>query len=73
MNKSIRVLIVDDSEDDALIIVLELKRCGYKPIYKRVDTRNDMLEALHSEEWDIVLADYSMPNFSTAEALKIIL
>jgi signal transduction histidine kinase len=68
----LRVLIVEDSEEDADLIVLELKRGGFEPIYRRVDTREDMAAALREREWDIVLSDFSMPRFSIIEALNMV-
>ena len=55
MAKSIKVLIVEDSEDDALLISLGLKREGYDPYYKRVDTKEEMEFLLDNEKWDIVI------------------
>ncbi len=65
----LRVLILEDSEEDADLIVLELKRGGYDPIYRRVDTADSMRRALAESEWDVVLSDFSMPGFSVMEAL----
>ena len=72
MDKKLRALIIDDSDDDALLLVLELKRNGYAPDYLRVDTAPAMREALQRETWDIILADYTMPQFSAMAALSII-
>lgn len=72
MAKSIKVLIVEDSEDDALLISLGLKREGYDPYYKRVDTKEEMELLLDNEKWDIVISDYSMPHFNGSEALELI-
>jgi diguanylate cyclase (GGDEF)-like protein len=73
MCKSLRVLIVEDSEDDAELLVIELEKGGYDPIYTRVDTETDMQAALeHPLAWDIVLADYSMPEFSAIAALSLL-
>ncbi|MCC6535379.1 MAG: response regulator [Burkholderiales bacterium] len=70
--RPVRVLIVEDSEDDALLLVWELKRGGYSLRYRAVDTRSDMEDALRSECWDIVISDYSMPDFSGLEALAVL-
>jgi diguanylate cyclase (GGDEF)-like protein len=73
MNKLLRVLIIEDSEDDAELLAIALKRGGYQVIHQRVDTRLDMETALASTQpWDIVLADYSMPQFSAIAALEVL-
>ena len=68
----LRVLIVEDSEDDADLIVLELRRGGYDPIFRRVDSADAMERALAESDWDIVLSDFSMPRFSVMEALGMV-
>ncbi|MGB4501491.1 MAG: HD domain-containing phosphohydrolase [Dethiobacteria bacterium] len=72
MDEKIRVLIIEDSEDDTLLILRELRRGGYKPVYERVETESAMRAALASEEWELILSDYNMPYFSTSEALSIL-
>jgi len=72
MARPIRALIVEDSEDDVLLLVWELKRGGYSPEYTSVDTAEAMRAALLGSQWDIVISDYSMPNFSGLEALGIL-
>jgi PAS domain S-box-containing protein len=64
-------LIVEDSEDDALLMAREL-RGGYDLAFERVDTPEAMREALDRQAWDIVITDYAMPRFSALEALKIL-
>lgn len=71
MSKQLRTLIVEDSEDDALLIVKELKRGGYDPSYERVDTAAGMSIALSKQEWDVMLVDHSMPHFSAPAALNL--
>lgn len=66
----LRVLVVEDSEDDALLVVRELRRGGFAPDYRRVDTAEAMRRALHAQPWDLVIADYAMPAFSGAAALE---
>jgi len=68
----VRVLIVDDSEDDALLMAQELWRGGFDPSYERVDTAPAMETALARQAWDIVLADHSMPAFSAPAALRLL-
>jgi len=71
MNKSIRVLIVEDSEDDALLIVRQLKKGGYNPTYNQVDTAEAMSEAFEKQTWDVILCDNSMPGFSALDAFDL--
>ncbi len=72
MNKSIRVLLVEDNENDAQLILMELRRNGYDPQWTRVQTSEEMQKALHAQEWDIILSDYSMPTFSGHKALLLL-
>ena len=69
--KSLRVLIVEDSKDDALLVVHELKRGGYDPTFEIVDTAASMTAALEGKEWDLILSDYAMPRFNALAALKV--
>jgi PAS domain S-box-containing protein len=71
MEKPLKVLIVEDSEDDALLMIHELKRGGYLPAYERVDTCDRMMSALDDEEYSLIIADYTMPEFSGIEALDL--
>jgi len=67
----IHVLVVEDSEDDALLVTRELRRNGYNPIFERVDTAETMTAALDSHNWDIIISDYAMPCFNAPDALKL--
>ncbi len=72
MSLPLRVLIAEDSEDDVLLIVRELKRGGYDPTYERVATAAAMAAALERERWDLVIGDHSMPHFSGTAALALV-
>ncbi|MCC6897804.1 MAG: response regulator [Polyangiaceae bacterium] len=73
MGQALRALIVDDCEDDALLLVRELKRLGYAPDWKRVDTAEALRAALaEPEPWAIVLCDFGLPSFSAPEALSLV-
>jgi two-component system cell cycle sensor histidine kinase/response regulator CckA len=70
MGVPLRVLIVEDSEDDTLLIVRELKSAGYDVHYRRVDSPTALSIACDLQEWDLVISDFSMPHFSGTDALK---
>ncbi|MEM8719672.1 MAG: EAL domain-containing protein [Cyanobacteria bacterium P01_G01_bin.39] len=73
MNELLRVLIIEDSEDDAELLAIALEQGGYSIIYQRVDTKAAMQTALlSSQPWNIVIADYSMPQFSAIAALEVL-
>ena len=67
----LRVLLVEDSENDALLLLRELRRGGYEAEHERVYTPEAMREALAGTSWDVVISDYRMPRFSASEALEI--
>jgi PAS domain S-box-containing protein len=72
MKQPLRVLIVDDSERDAELTVMEVTRGGYAVTSARVQTAETMKEALEHATWDLVLSDYSMPTFSGPAALAVL-
>lgn len=71
MKKALRVLIIEDSEADALLLLRELRQGGYDPRFTRVDTSEATSEALDKWPWDIIISDYVMPQFSGLAALKM--
>lgn len=71
MGKPLRVLLCEDSEDDANLLLRALNQGGYSPTVERVETPEGMTHALESQ-WDIVISDYSMPRFTAPAALAII-
>ena len=72
MGKPLRVLIVEDSEDDALLLIFELRRGDYSPIAKRIENVEALQQALKDEVWDVVISDYVLPGFSGLEALRLV-
>jgi len=68
----LRVLIAEDSEDDARLLLRELARAGFDPAHQRVDSRAAMQAALDRHTWDLVIGDYSMPEFSGPAALALL-
>ena len=72
MSKALRVLCVEDSEDDSLLLLRELRNGGYDPVWERVDTADALSVALEEGSWDLVLADFAMPGFGALAALKLV-
>jgi len=72
MLKSLRILLVEDSEDDALLLLRTLKRSGYEPSAHRVQTADELAIALLEPGWDIILCDYHMPGFSGLDAIELL-
>jgi diguanylate cyclase (GGDEF)-like protein len=72
MTISIRILLVEDSEDDAVLLLRELKRGGYDPEYRRVETEMEMVQEIQHQDWDLVITDHNMPNFNSSSALDVV-
>lgn len=72
MNSSLALLIIDDSEDDAILISRMLQRGGYVLDVERVETADKMHDALAARTWDLVIADYAMPHFSGLAAIELL-
>ncbi len=70
MNRHLRLLHIEDSEDDALLILRELRRGGYEVTFERVENAAALANALAEKTWDIILSDYSLPGFSGTHALQ---
>jgi len=72
MGRPLRVLIVDDSEDDARHVVRRLEHSGFSPVWKRVESAEPLRAALSAQAWDIILCDHSMPGFGSMQALSVL-
>ncbi|MBI3529219.1 MAG: GGDEF domain-containing response regulator [Betaproteobacteria bacterium] len=70
--QSMRLLIVDDSPADVELLRFEFEREGYNPVSCRVETESDLRDALHTAEWDMVIADDSMPRLNSMQALNAV-
>ena len=68
----IRVLLVEDSAQDAELALCALREEGYDPAAQRVDTPDAMANALETQEWDVIIADYVLPSFSGLDALRLV-
>jgi signal transduction histidine kinase len=69
--RRLRLLVVEDSEDDAKLLALEIRRTGYDLSYRRVETARAMREALGAEQWDAILCDYRVPGFGALSAIAV--
>lgn len=72
MARTLRLLIIEDSEDDALLLARELGKGGLDPAFERVETPDGLAAALDAGTWDAVISDYNMPEFSGLDALRIV-
>src|ERR1041385_2786435 len=72
MSRPLRVLVVEDQEDEALLALRALRAGGFQLESKRVDTPEAMKSALAERSWDVVLSDYAMPKFSGPAALALL-
>ncbi|MEO8605849.1 MAG: PAS domain S-box protein [bacterium] len=70
--KSLKLLLIEDNADDALLIVRELGRGGYTAEWRRVDTAPALLDALREQAWDVITCDWVIPSFGAIEALEVL-
>lgn len=70
--KKLRILNVEDSEDDSLLLLRHLKKSGYEVYLRRVETVEALKSALSEQEWDLVISDYQMPNLDGLVALRVL-
>jgi two-component system NtrC family sensor kinase len=73
METSLKCLLVEDSEQDAMLLIEALRRGGYHPVFERVQTENDMRLALLEKEWQVIFCDYMMPQFNAPAAFQVFL
>ncbi len=72
MKKLLRVLVIEDSEFDAKMLIRLMNRGGYETVHERVQTAEAMGVALSTKEWDLVLSDYNLPGFNATLALQLL-
>ncbi|MBI5970277.1 MAG: PAS domain S-box protein [Deltaproteobacteria bacterium] len=72
MKPELKILIVEDSEDDAILLVREIKAAGFEPVSKRVDTEDALKSSLTDDLWDIVISDYSMPRLNGLDVIRCV-
>ena len=72
MPRTLKLLLVEDSESDTLLLLNQLQQSGYIVDWSRVETALDLRAALDGGLWDVVLSDDSMPQFNGLEALAMV-
>lgn len=72
MNARLSVLIVEDSADDARLLVRHLQQAGHEVLHERVETAEALSAALERRNWDVVLSDYRLPDFDAGAALTLL-
>ncbi len=72
MEKQLRLLIIEDSENDALLLLRELRKSNWSLVSERIYTAEDMRLCLQKQTWDVIVCDYVMPNFGCLQALKVL-
>jgi len=70
--KPLRLLLVEDSERDAAHVTMSLRRGGWSPEIRRIETKEEMEAALRDETWDAIVSDYNLPRFSAPDALAML-
>jgi DNA-binding NtrC family response regulator len=71
-HRPLRALLVEDNIDDAELIICELRRGGFEPLTRRVQTVADLTATLTNDSWDVIISDYSMPQLSAPDAFAIV-
>ena len=72
MGSHLRILLVEDSEDDARLVLREIQRGGYQVEFERVESAEAMRDALLRQPWDAIICDFSLPRFSAPKALELL-
>src|SRR5437016_1834470 len=71
MPTSLRVLFIEDSEDDTALQLRLLKQAGYDVAFRRIETAESLISAL-DQKWDVIISDHSMPHFKGTDALRLV-
>ncbi|MCX6269814.1 MAG: response regulator [Bacteroidetes bacterium] len=72
MSTSLHVLLIEDNEYDAELIIRQLTKAEYLVDFEHIQTENELIDALERRPWDVIICDYSMPRFSAPDALRVL-
>ena len=72
MTSSLRVLIIDDSEDDTRLITTELQRGGFDLVFERVNSPETLKVALEQKTWDVIISNFVMSKYTALEVLTLL-
>jgi PAS domain S-box-containing protein len=72
MSEALRVLLIEDSLEDAELLLRELRRGGYEPTARRIETEEGLRAAVATEPWDVAIVDWSLPVFSAPRAISVL-
>ena len=72
MGTHLRILLVEDSEDDTRLVLREIQHAGYDVEFERVETADAMRAALARQAWDLIICDFSLPRFNAPNALELL-
>jgi two-component system sensor histidine kinase UhpB len=72
MAETLRILLVEDSANDALLIERQLQSEKVRFVSSRVDNRRDLLRALEAAHWDVILADFSLPQLDAFDIMEVL-
>jgi PAS domain S-box-containing protein/putative nucleotidyltransferase with HDIG domain len=72
MSEHINLLLVEDNENDAILLVHDLRNAGFDVFVERVETAKEMQTALSQQAWDAIISDFNLPLFSAPKALEIL-
>jgi len=72
VQKPLRVLIIEDSEDDTVLLLRQIRKGGYDPVATRVETLLELRNALSDNIWDVIISDHNLPEFNSITALGVV-
>ncbi|MEI7499999.1 MAG: response regulator [Bacteroidota bacterium] len=72
MQNKLKLLLVEDNESDGALVIRQLEKANYAVQYIRVESRQEIKEALEKEDWDIVISDFSLPQLTAHDSLKVL-